>query len=76
MARKFFRAETAKDHEPDLDRGHQGLDDAAAALHSGRLYLLRRHHPERLHSRSAQLLDSLRLDDEQNRPDGLLPDSL
>ena len=30
--------------------------DAAAALHSGRLYLLRRHHPERLHSRSAQLL--------------------
>lgn len=32
MARKFFRAETAKDHEPDLDRGHQGLDDAAAAL--------------------------------------------
>lgn len=39
-------------------------------------YLLRRHHPERLHSRSAQLLDSLRLDDEQNRPDGLLPDPL
>lgn len=32
MARKFFRAETAKDHEPDLDRGYQGLDDAAAAL--------------------------------------------
>lgn len=37
---------------------------------------LRRHHPERLHSRSARLLDSLRLDDEQNRPDGLLPDPL
>ena len=30
----------------------------------------------RLHSRSAQLLDSLRLDDEQDRPDGLLPDPL
>ena len=45
-------------------------------IHSGRLYLLRRHHPERLHSRSAQLLDSLRLDDEQDRPDGLLPDPL
>ena len=51
-------------------------DSMMQLLHSGRLYLLRRHHPERLHSRSAQLLDSLRLDDEQDRPDGLLPDPL
>ena len=41
-----FRAETAKNHESDVDCCYQGLDDAAAALHSGRLYLLRRHGSE------------------------------